>query len=227
MCRFKNKKGFSLIELMVVVAIMGVLASIGIPQYIQYRRNATYAALEANLTNVERAVITCVSAKQFSECTSGGPNSLAIANTQAQFGNDSPNICAQFDQEIGGVTFSACVEVNAVTGNSRRTFNERTCYTQGPIIPTDSGNCSCVCTNDYDVGMVTATSVAGMTCASLTTATCDSICNDSTGTTPCEEAGTGAAADAFCAAKTGQASSRCHPTANNNGMCGASTGECT
>ena len=38
----KNKRGFSLIELMVVVAIMGILASIGIPQYLRYRDTASW-----------------------------------------------------------------------------------------------------------------------------------------------------------------------------------------
>ena len=37
---FTNKKGFSMIELMVVVAIIGVLAAIGIPQYSKFQAKA-------------------------------------------------------------------------------------------------------------------------------------------------------------------------------------------
>jgi type IV pilus assembly protein PilA len=37
---FKNKKAFSMIELMVVVAIIGVLAAIGIPQYSKFQAKA-------------------------------------------------------------------------------------------------------------------------------------------------------------------------------------------
>ena len=38
--KFKNKKGFTLVELMIVIAIIGILSAIAIPQYNAYRRKA-------------------------------------------------------------------------------------------------------------------------------------------------------------------------------------------
>ena len=50
----KSKKGFSLVELMVVVAIMGTLASIAIPAFNEYRRAAKKNAYKADLTSLHK-----------------------------------------------------------------------------------------------------------------------------------------------------------------------------
>ena len=46
-----KNKAFSLIELLVVMAIIAILAAIAIPQYNKYRANAFYAKMETNLKN--------------------------------------------------------------------------------------------------------------------------------------------------------------------------------
>ncbi|MBN2374453.1 prepilin-type N-terminal cleavage/methylation domain-containing protein [bacterium] len=45
----KNRKGFTLIELMIVVAIIGILAAIAIPNFLTFRMKAKTSEAKANL----------------------------------------------------------------------------------------------------------------------------------------------------------------------------------
>jgi type IV pilus assembly protein PilA len=58
--RIKLQQGFTLIELMIVVAIVGILSSIAIPQYQQYVTRARWANVWTSVSPVQTAVSECV-----------------------------------------------------------------------------------------------------------------------------------------------------------------------
>lgn len=54
-----RRVGFTLIEIMIVVAIIAILAAVAIPQYLRYGRDAQRNACIANLKTLDQAIEQC------------------------------------------------------------------------------------------------------------------------------------------------------------------------
>jgi prepilin-type N-terminal cleavage/methylation domain-containing protein len=101
--RTSNKQGFTLVEIMIVVAIIGLLAAIAIPNFVRARTQSQKNACINNLRQIDSAVQTwALENKQ-------------AANATVGFSDISGYLKNSVVCPAGGTTFADSYTLNGVT----------------------------------------------------------------------------------------------------------------
>ena len=124
------QKGFTLIELMIVVAIIGILAAIAIPQYQNYVMRAKWSNVITSTESIKTAMAECTQ-------NNGGDGSTCVTFGQLNL----PSLPATVGTAPASATFTptGTAGVNGIGGTVKLTYDGSASTPLGQCTVTQTG----------------------------------------------------------------------------------------
>jgi type II secretion system protein G len=133
----KNEKGFTLIELMIVVAIIGILAAIAIPNFLNLKDKATWGTAKANL-DVMRSALAAYAANNDSNRYPTSANYTSFTGTNMLKDANLPNNPTEAKISSAGITYTSADpwETFTITAAANNKYGDILTATPQGIAPT-------------------------------------------------------------------------------------------
>jgi type IV pilus assembly protein PilA len=118
----RNPQGFTLIELMIVIAIIGILAAVALPAYQTYTQKARFTEVTLAVASVKSAIDVCFQTR--------GAGVLASCDTYAKIGSTAA--AAQVGGQVRSVVIAATTAAITGTGSDGATAAASSTYILTP-----------------------------------------------------------------------------------------------
>jgi type IV pilus assembly protein PilA len=128
------QKGFTLIELMIVIAIIGILAAVAVPQYSQYTKKARFSEVVIASAPIKTGIEVCVQTNSaLLDCDTW--DEIGVVQASVEVGDEV--VSAAIAGSTSAITMTASADLNSTTYILTPTYNN----TANTLIWAVTGTC--------------------------------------------------------------------------------------